>query len=299
MSPLRRRLLDYALVAALLFIPGAMLSASLKERSSLSAFDQAILRISSPLQAVAAWIIEGVGGIWNGYVWLVDVEDENDELRRANEGLRQALAVAERRVVHTELLEELAGLRRERPAETLGARVVASSVNPYFRVTRVRLDRGDPDLRPGMAVISDQGLVGRIQRVYGEYSDVLLTVDAQSSIDVLVPRIGLRGVLTGLGGDASYGCKIEYLEREQEVREGDVVVTSGLGSAFPADLVVGNVVAVNAKEYGLYQDVVVAPSVDFSALGRVLVVLSPPPPPDPEPGTIRSSAQAFTARPYQ
>jgi rod shape-determining protein MreC len=295
----KRRLLDYSIVALLLFVPAVLLHANLKDPTHLNAFDKAVLRVSSPLQSAVSWVIEGVGGWWNGYVWLVDVEDENDELRADNARLRQQLAEQSRRAEHAGLLEELAGLRREMPAETVGARVVASSVNPYFRVARIRIDRGDAEVAPGMAVLNAEGLVGRIHHAYGSYSDVLLVTDPQSSIDVLIPRTGGRGVLTGLGEDESYACKIEYLERGEEVRDDDVVVTSGLGNVFPPGLAIGKVARVTTKEYGLYQEVEVDPSVDFSDLGRVLVVLAPPPPPDPDARDNKTSPKAYSVRPYQ
>lgn len=295
---LRRRLLDYGLVAGLLLLPAVMLHAHLKDPTSLNVFDKAVLRVSSPLQAAVSWVIEGVGGMWNRYVWLVDVEEENDELRAENDRLRRELAEARRRSHHTEVLEDLVALRRETPAETVGARVVASTVNPYFRVVRVGLDRGD-GVEPGMAVLNADGLVGRVHHAYGDYSDVLLTTDPQSSVDVTVPRTGGRGVLTGVGAESSYACKIEYLERGEEVQVGDVVVTSGLGGVFPPGIPVGTVSEVTTKEYELYQEVEVKPAVDFSSLQRVLVVLAPPPPPDPAAGKRKPSTQAYTARPYQ
>ncbi len=296
----RRRILDYSLVALLLLLPAAMIQANLKDPANLNAFDQAVLRVSSPLQSAVSWVVEGVGGWWNDYVWLVDVEDENDELRDENARLRAALADQSRRAQHAEQLEELIGLRRTTPAETVGARVIASSVNPYFRVTRVSVDRGDDlELAAGMPVINSEGLVGRLQHVYGDYSDVLLTIDPQSSIDVFIPRTGGRGVLTGLGDDNAYSCKIEYLERGEEVREGDQVVTSGLGDALPKGLAIGTIAKVETKDYGLYQEVVVEPAVDFSDLGHVLVVVAPPPPPDPNADKKKTSPKAYSVRPYR
>ena len=281
MTPLRRRILDYSLAAILLALPVVILQAGLKEPGHLSGFDQAVLRISSPLQAAVSWLVEGVGGVWSGYVGLVDVEEENEELRAENERLRHQLGAARRAAADARTLEQLVGLRRETDAETIGARVVASSINPYFRVARLRLDRGDGEVQVGMPVIDDAGLVGRVNRVFGRYSDVLLVTDPDSSIDVVVPRTGGRGWVTGLARDDVYRCKVEFLERGKPVQVGDKVVTFGLG-ALPAGIPVGVVSAVRAVDYQMYQEVEVEPSVDFGSLRRVLVVLSPPPPPDPD-----------------
>lgn len=281
MTPHRRRILDYSLAAILLALPVVMLQAGLKEPGRLSGFEQAVLRISSPLQSAVSWLVEGVGGVWSGYIGLVDVEEENQELRAENVRLRHQLGAARRAASDARTLEQLVGLRRETDAETIGARVVASSINPYFRVARLRLDRGGGEVQVGMPVIDDAGLVGRVNRVFGRYSDVLLITDPDSSIDVVVPRTGGRGWVTGLARDDVYRCKVEFLERGKPVKVGDVVVTFGLG-ALPAGIPVGVVSAVRAVDYQMYQEVEIEPSVDFGSLRRVLVVLSPPPPADPD-----------------
>jgi len=71
--------------------------------------------------------------------------------------------------------------------------VIAVGVNPYFRVTRITLDRGQGRVKPGMPVLAAAGAVGRVRRVYGDYADVLLAVDPQSSIDVVVPAPAAAG----------------------------------------------------------------------------------------------------------
>jgi rod shape-determining protein MreC len=288
-TPFRRRLLDYGLAAVLLALPMFILQAGLKGSAHLSAFDQAVLRISSPLQSAMSWLVEGVGGVWSRYIGLVGVEEENRELRGENARLRQELAAARRTATDTRTLEQLIRLRRETDAETIGARVVSSSINPYFRVARLRLDRGGGDVTVGMPVLDDDGLVGRIHRVFGRYSDVLLITDPDSSIDVVVPRTGGRGWVTGLARDDAYRCKVEFLERGKPVEVGDQVVTFGLG-ALPAGIPVGVISAVRAVDYRMYQEVEIEPAVDFGSLRRVLVVLSPPPPPDPD-GAIPAPAE--------
>jgi rod shape-determining protein MreC len=288
-----RRTLDVVIAALLLAVPVAFLSANLKNAARVNAFDRVILGLSAPLQRGVGWVVDGIGDAWHGYVWLVDVQKENDALVRENARLRAELAEANQRAKEGADLAGLLELRARVPSPTMAARVVALGASPYFRVNRIVLDRGDGEVTPGMAVIAPAGVVGRIQRVYGRYADVVLAVDPQSSIDVIVPRAGSRGVLRGLGGDNSYGCKIEYLLRSEEVHEGDVVVTSGLGGVFPRDLPVGTIRKIEKKEYGMYQDVEVGPAVDFGHLGGVIVILSPPPPPDPTATTKKRPEPAF------
>lgn len=286
------------LAAVLLALPAAVLHANLKEPRELNGFDRAVLRVSSPLQSAVSWVIGGLGGLWQRYVWLVDVDEENRELREENRELRRELAELRQKTDDVEALEALVGLKRRTAAETLGARVVGASMNPYFRVVRLKVDRGEDEVATGMPVVNTSGLIGRIHHVYGDYADVLLVTDPQSSIDVVIPRTGGRGVLTGLAREDAYRAKIEYLEKERVVEVGDKVVTSGLGGAFPSGIEVGQITEVKTVEYGLYQEVEVVPAVDFSSLSSVLVMVAPPPPPDPNAGADTSSPDAHGVRPF-
>jgi rod shape-determining protein MreC len=289
----RRRSLDLLFAVVLLAVPLAFLSANLKSPARVTSFDRVILAVSAPIQRGVAWVVDGLADAWHDYVWLVDVQKENDELVAENNRLRAELADANQRAKESADLAGLLELRARVPAPTLPARVVALGASPFFRVNRIVLDRGEGEVTPGMAVIAPAGVVGRVQRVYGRYADVVLAVDPQASIDVIVPRSGSRGVVKGLGGDNVYACKIEYLLRSEEIHEGDVVVSSGLGGVFPRDLPVGTIRHIEKKEFSMYQDVEVAPAVDFSHLGGVLVVLAPPPPPDPTANTKKKPEPAF------
>lgn len=293
----RKKAFDYLIAALLLAVPVLFLSANLKDPSRVNAFDRVILAISSPIQRGVSWVVDGLADAWHDYVWLVDVQKENDELQRENSRLHVELADARARAKEAIDLQGLLELRVRVPSPTVAARVVALGGSPYFRVNRLILDRGEGEITPGMPVIVPGGVVGRIQRIYGRYADVILAVDPQSSIDVIVPRTGSRGVLKGLGGDNSYSCKIEYLLKSDEVHEGDVIVTSGLGGVFPRDLPVGTIRKIEKKEYSMYQEVEVAPAVDFSHLGAVLIILAPPPPPDPSAGTKKRPEPAFGVAP--
>lgn len=292
-------MLDWAAAGMLIVLPALVLRASLS-RGTPSAIDEALLRITAPLQAGVSWVVEGLGGMWSRYVALVDVESENRELREDNERLRKELASMTRRAFDVEALEDLAVVKKRTPADTVGARVIGAPLSPQFRVLRLRIDRGDRDVQPGMPVIVGQGPVGRIDKVYGDYADVMLISDPSSKIEVVIPRTGGRGLLIGVGKPDSYACKIEWLERnlkpEGKVAIGDEVVTSGLGASFPPGLVVGKVSKINGDD-GMFQSVEVDPTVDVSRVRAVMVLLAPPPPPDPDAKQKKRSEPAFGGRP--
>jgi rod shape-determining protein MreC len=268
-----RRFRDAALVAALLAIPFFFLKANLTDPARTSWLDRMVLEVSVPIQYVAARAAGGVSAIVEEYVMLVDARRESEELTAENSRLRQRVRELGQEARDNERMRGLLALREELPGETLTAEVIGKEVSPYFRVVRVRIDRGERDLlRAGMPVISAEGLVGQVRRTFGRYSDVLLTVDRTSAIDVVIDRTGARGMLRGTGESDRYMCRIQYLARTDEVDVGDEIYTSGLGQRFPPNILIGQVTRVTRQDFGLYQEVEVRPSVSFSSLEEVLIL---------------------------
>jgi rod shape-determining protein MreC len=274
-----------AVVAGTLVLAVIALKMSAKNPGELSALDRGILRVVSPAQSAMSFIARGIGGVAGRYVDLTHVRGENETLARENTRLRAELLEMRRLAEESGRYQRLLGLRDLTPAETIAARVISIDASPYFRVARVDIDKGEGVVKRGMPVLTPDGVVGRIGRVSGHTSDILLLVDPRSAIDVVVPRTGGRGILRGKSGENGYRCSIEYLARGEPVKEGDAVVTSGVGGAFPRNLAVGHVTRIIPGAVGLYQDVEVTPDVDFARLTDVLVVVAPPPAPDPDPGS--------------
>jgi rod shape-determining protein MreC len=294
-----RRALDYVIAVVLLVIPAAFLHANFKDPGKVNAVDRTVLRVSAPIQRGVSWVISGVSNAWGRYVWLVDVDEENAELRRENQELRRKLAGASSEMRQLEQYRSLAGVREATTAETVGARVIAVGLNPHHRISRIVLENGSGQVAAGMPVVAEGGVVGQIDRVYGGYADVKLAVDPAHVIDVMIEGSKGRGLLRGMGGENAYSCKIDYLLRSSEVHVDDRIVTSGLDGVFPPDLEVGKVKKIDDPGSGMYLDVEVRPSVDFSRLGAVLVILAPPPPPDPSAKGKKLPEAAFGVTPYK
>ncbi len=272
---LPRRAREFVIVAILLALPVLFLRANLKSPSNLNALDRTILRVSAPVQSGIASLAHGVGGAWTRYVALWHVSDENGKLRDENARLKTEVERLTHEAARVPELEAFAKLRKDVKAETLSARVIGGETSSFFRVFRVKLDRGDLEVRPGMPVLASSGVVGRVERVFGPYCDVILASDPKSAIDIVVPRTGGRGVLKGIPGSNRYRTRIDYLLRKDEIAENDVVVTSGIGG-FPRNLTVGRVVKVAKQDFGLYQEAEVEPAVEFGKLSEVLIVVAPP-----------------------
>jgi rod shape-determining protein MreC len=272
---LPRRAREVVLVAILLALPLLVLRTHVKEPTALNFLDRFVLRVSSPLVGLMAGIGRAVSGGWSRYVYLVHLESDNQRLQIENDRLRGELERAHKDVTRVDDLERQLQLRRSLPTEILAARVIGLETSSLFRVVRLRIDRGELEVRPGMAVIAPDGVVGRISRTYGPFADVQLAVDPKSAIDVVVGRTGVRGVVKGMPGDNRYRMRVDYLLRTDEVKEGDAVLTSGLGGLFPRNYVVGRVAKVTRRDFGLYQEAEVDPAVDFGRLDGVGVLLSP------------------------
>ena len=280
-----KRWRELVVVAATLIVALIALRVSARNPGELSALDRGILRLVSPGQAAMSYVARAITGVAGRYVELKGVRAENESLHRENRQLRTELTEMRRLAEESGRYQRLLGLRDATPAETIAARVIAVDASPYFRVARVDIDRGEGTVRRGMPVLTPEGVVGRINRAAGKSSDVLLLVDPRSALDVIVLRTGGRGILRGKAGENGYRCSIEYLARGEPVKEGDAVVTSGVGGAFPRNLAVGHVTRIIPGAVGLYQDVEVTPDVDFARLTDVLVVVAPPPAPDPDPAS--------------
>lgn len=270
-----RRFRDTILSIALILIPFLVLNSNLKNPSHLNSVDRAILKLSAPVQYVATKLADGISVIIEDYVWLVDVAKENKRLQRDNTALRYQRQTWVRDARENKQLRKLLRFRDRSTFELQGAQVIAKDINELFRVVRLRLDLGEHDLvRSGMPVIVPEGLVGQVQRTSGSFSDVLLTVDRRSAVDVIIQRNGARGILRGTGDSNRYVCRIQYLDRGNEVKVGDLVVTSGLGKRFPSSIPIGKVTRVMQMKYGLHQEAEVVPHVDFSVLEDVFIILS-------------------------
>jgi rod shape-determining protein MreC len=271
-----RRFRDAAICVVLLALPFFFLRANLRDPARATVVDKALLQISAPIQYVAAQLAIGVSGSVQEYVYLIDVQTDNERLRDENARLREQVWKLQASAVENRSLRRLLQLREQIKGTLLSAQVIAKAApTPYFRVNRLQLDRGDRDhVRAGMPVLTADGLVGQIRRTFGRYADVLLVADKDTAIDVVVQRSGARGILKGTGSEESYACRLEHLAREDDVKPGDLVVTSGLGQRFPAAILVGQVSEVKKQPYGLYQEATVTPSVRFSRLEEVMIMTS-------------------------
>jgi rod shape-determining protein MreC len=269
-----RRYRDIIIVVLLLAVPFFFLRASIRRPEEQTIVDRTIMHVAAPLEYAAAALARGLSSLVGDYVYLVDVKKDNDKLAYENARLRAELRKFERTEAENVRLRRLLNLRETVQAETVSAVVVGKDTTEFFRVAHVTLDNPGAQVKVGMPVLSFDGTVGTVMRVAGDKVDVELTVDSGFGVDVVAERTGARGFVRGIGDRSRYATRVEYVQRTDEIDVGDVLLTSGVGCRFPKGIPVARVSKVTKRDFGMYQSVEAEPTVDFSRLEEVLIVLS-------------------------
>ena len=192
---------------------------------------------------------------------------ENDRLTLENVRLREQAIAGQQ-------AERLLTLQRTVPFESIPALVIAR--DPTGVLHTIVLGIGTDDgVKVGHVVLSDQGLVGRVSEVGTNYSKVLLVTDSSSVVSALVQGSRATGIVRGQFGDSLI---MDWLLQTEPVKEGDVVITAGLGigdelrSLYPKGLVIGTIAQVQTAQAAAYNRAIVTPAVDLRRLEHVLVV---------------------------
>jgi rod shape-determining protein MreC len=271
-----RRYRDAVIVVVLLAVPFFFLRANIRDPRQLNGLDRAVLKLSVPIQYASSALARGVSNLWGDYVYLVEVKADNQRLVYENARLKDRVRKLEQDEAENRRLKRLLGLKESIAGDLVSAEVIAKDLNDFFRVASVAIDRSEREIRPNMPVISEDGVVGKVQRVAGDRVDVLLAVDARSGIDVVDELTGARGFILGTGDQTKYTCKVQLVERSDEVNVGDLLITSGVGRSFPKGVPVARVTKVVRRDFGIYQEVEAVPTVDFSRLEEVLIITSVP-----------------------
>ncbi|UCG21122.1 MAG: rod shape-determining protein MreC [Deltaproteobacteria bacterium] len=251
----------------------SLISANLHSRENMSFFESLVVGITSPVQKAVWGVIGGISNIWRGYFYLVGLEKENQVLKRELQELK--LEVNRYREAHlaNERLRALLNFKKSIATPLLPAQLVAFDPAGWFQTILIDKGRNDGVVRD-MAVVSAEGLVGRVIGVSNHHAKVLLILDGNSAVDAYIQRSRARGVLVGLGLEL---CLLKYVQRNEDVQVGDQVISSGMGGVFPKGLLVGTVKEVVRGSSGLFQRVEVEPAVNFGRLEEVLVVIQSPP----------------------
>ncbi len=259
-----------AVVAAvLILISLIILSFNLKRSKDAGFFRKVIMEMASPFEYAIDSAIQGAGNAWKRYIFLVGLEEENRNLKKKIDVLTNEIVRYREGYLEGLRLKEHLSLREKGELPMVTARVISKEGTSVFKT--ILVNKGSVDgIKVGLPVLSPEGIVGRVVEVSWNSSRVLLITDFNSNIDALIQGSRSQGVLQGGGAT---GCILKYVERSEEIKIGDPVLTSGLGGVFPKGLLLGTVVNVDRKSSGLFQKIDVFPAVYFSRLEEVSIVL--------------------------
>ena len=249
-----------------------LLSSNASQRSSWNSAEQLVVEGTTPVQSFFKQAVTLVKDLWKDYFYLVDVRQENrrlklelDSLKRENGLFKELLATQER-------LRDLLKFKEVVRQPAVAAQVVGLDPTGWFQ--SVVINKGTSSgINLDMPVVNASGVVGRIVSVSAHYAKVLLVIDQNSAVDCLVQRSRDRGMVRGQSAQV---CRLDYMVKSGDVKEGDVVITSGLGRVFPKGLPVGTISNVKEGDGTLFKEIEVTPAVDFSKLEEVLVILTGP-----------------------
>ena len=272
MFELFRRYRRQILICVLILTALLFYSANLRRGGASTIFERAILQVTTPLHSALDVVWKGAADVWTHYLWLIDTGYKNDQLVAENRQIKAELMQVQEIRLANERLRKLLDFKAGVNLVTLPAQVISEDASSWFRT--VVIDKGaDDGVREGMPVVVAEGVVGRTIRVAAQQSRVLLITDASSAIASLVQKNRTRGICRGQGANLT----LDFALRLEEITEGDLIVTSGIGGVFPKGLTIGHVEQVSVVAYGLFQPVSVKPTVDFSRLEEVLVLLKEKP----------------------
>ncbi len=271
METLFTRHRNWVALVAVLFVQVVLLGWQVKRRNSdVPLLREWVQEIMSPPQKAVSAVLHGTVYVWQNYFDLRGAREQNialqEELNRQkidNQLLREQAEEFRR-------LKTLQSFQEQSSLTTVTARVIGSGASDTSRV--VFLNKGREDgLEPNHPVITPEGIVGKVQRVFRSSVQVLLISDSDSGVGVLLEKSRVHGVLKGQNGQY---CQLRYVLNDEKVEVGDRVLTSGEDQIYPKGLPVGTVAS--AQPGPIFKEIIVQPAARLNRLEEVLVVLKAP-----------------------
>ncbi len=249
-----------------------MISVQVPSKSGVPVFQAVTFGAFARVQGGTSGVLRGVGSVWENYVWLRGVRAENEELKRQVTDLsvrfQEQRALAQRAT----RLQELLSLQTSTSLPTLAAEVIAGNPNPGMLT--VTIGKGSADgVQADMAVVAPAGVVGRvIGPTAAHAARVQLLIDRNAAAGAYTERTHAGGMVVGVDHDPA--LTMDLVSNMADVKPGDLVMASGVDGIYPKGFTIGRVES-SERGSGLYRAISVRPSVNFSSLDEVLVVLVP------------------------
>jgi rod shape-determining protein MreC len=202
---------------------------------------------------------------------MASLRQRNIELEADNAELQAQVIQLQQRVGEREVLAALVDFAQASPENKYeAAAVIGRDPSPFLHYIIINRGSNDGFLR-GMPVVTNQGLVGRIDAVIADAARVQLITDPASNVNVRLQNAEVEASLIGsVTGDVT----LDLIPQDITIELGDLVLTSGLGGGYPPDLIVGQVINVRSRDFDLFQQATIQPVVDFNHLSIVLVIVN-------------------------
>lgn len=228
----------------------------------------------NPVQKVAYGFNRGVKDFVDFFLNFSDVRDENKELKKENDKLKAEIDEYSKLKEENERLQKVLNFKDEKNNyDYIGTNIIGISgdsiLNGYI------VDRGKDDgIEKGMVVISADGLVGQVSSVGKNWAIVQCIVNENVKVAVMVDSTRENtGILQGYKDYFNNNlAKVLNLPMDSEVKEGDVIVTSGLGGYYPKEIKIGEVVSVEEDRVKVMKSAIVKPYVDFNKIEELFIV---------------------------
>ena len=262
----------HMLYVLFVFVCLAFLILAVAGRSRFPLFNRVVTAIILPVESgitSLGHLSDDLRGYWRAMTVL---QEENAQLKKEVDELRSANINMVSIEAENRQLRELLQYKEEKPSQTtVTARVIARNFGD-LRDT-IYIDAGeDKGVKQNMAVVNN-GLVGIVDEVYGSYARVLLVTSPRCRIGARVLRLDSRAIGVTAGTNSADGkLRLEHIYRTASIKEGDVIVTSGISGNHPENILIGVVKSIGMDELDLTQQAEVLPSADVADVEKVLVI---------------------------
>ena len=221
----------------------------------------------TPFERVLVWAQNSGNNLWHNYFYLRGVRAENRQLKEQIEQMRLEQVRLSEDAEQAHRLQGLLAFKEQFIAKTVPAQVIGSSGSDLSR--SIYIDKGSNDgVGLDMAVITADGIVGKVLRVYPSTALVLMINDQTSGVGAMLEKSRLQGVLRGT---ANGRVILERVMSDEQVTAGETVLSSGGDQIFPKGLPVGTVTKVSPGRE-MFLNIEVKPAADLSRLEEVLVI---------------------------
>jgi len=252
-----------------IFVALSMVATFADTRHLLDGPRQLAMRVIGPFQSGINRVGQNVSGVTTGWQEVGRLREENAALHRTvDELLQETVNLRAAELENRELRDQLRYSRENPsvglvPAEVIG--LDSSALLGYAVINR----GSDAGIQDGMTVQSTAGLVGRVASRTATTSRVLLINHPSSSVNAVVQ--GTPGATGQVIGQPDGRLIMRYIPQAEAVKVNDVVVTSGLGGAFPRNVPVGRIINVESRDVDLFQLAIIEPFVNFRKVSHLLV----------------------------